>query len=166
MKIGIISDTHDNVEAVERAVERFEAEGIEVVLHCGDFIAPLIVPLFGGFELHGVLGNNDGEVEGLLSAFDALERDSQLHGRFASLELDNCKIAMLHGESMAEVRSIAASGHFDVVCYGHHHARKLEDVGDTMLVNPGAHFPQTPADHRTLAILETEETSISFLELA
>ncbi len=40
MDIGIVSDTHDNVAAVERATEVFAADGVEVVIHCGDFVAP------------------------------------------------------------------------------------------------------------------------------
>ena len=39
MKLGVISDTHDNVPAVEAAMDRFEAVGVESVVHCGDFIA-------------------------------------------------------------------------------------------------------------------------------
>ena len=36
MQIGIISDTHDNVAAIERATVIFDEEGVEVVIHCGD----------------------------------------------------------------------------------------------------------------------------------
>ena len=56
MNIGIVSDTHDNVAAIERATEIFDEE-VEVVIHCGDFVAPLMVDYFEAFELHGVLGN-------------------------------------------------------------------------------------------------------------
>ena len=57
MNIGIISDTHDNVEAIERATDVFAEEGVEIVVHCGDFVAPLMVGSFEAFELYGVLGN-------------------------------------------------------------------------------------------------------------
>lgn len=62
MRIGIISDTHDNIAATERATEIFREEGIETVIYCGDFIAPLVIPYFDELSLHGVLGNNSGEV--------------------------------------------------------------------------------------------------------
>ena len=84
MKVGVLSDTHDNVPAVEAAMDRFEAAGVESVVHCGDFIAPPVVPHLDrdGVSVHAVRGNNDGEREGLASAFESLD-GGQLHGRFA-----------------------------------------------------------------------------------
>lgn len=76
MRLGVISDTHDNVRAVERAVSVFEREGCDTLVHCGDFIAPPVLPFFEGFEVHGVLGNNDGELDGLEAGFRALGREA------------------------------------------------------------------------------------------
>ena len=48
MRIGIISDTHDNVPMVQRAVEIFNAEAVDLVLHEGDYVSPFAVkPLSG-----------------------------------------------------------------------------------------------------------------------
>ncbi len=162
MHVGIISDTHDNVSAAERAAEIFTEEGVEVILHCGDFIAPPTLPAFDGFELHGVLGNNDGEISGLEAGFDALGHGSELHGRFADLEFDGLSVAMLHGESLAEVRALAVGDTYDYVCYGHHHERSLETDGGTTICNPGAHFPTVPDDQRTVAIIDTLAESVRF----
>ncbi|WP_207586219.1 YfcE family phosphodiesterase [Halomontanus rarus] len=164
MQIGILSDTHDNVEAVERATAIFEEEGVEVLVHCGDYIAPPVIPSFDGFEVHGVLGNNDGEVAGLHAAFDALGGESELHGRFAELTFDGLSFAVLHGESLAEVRSLADAGTYDYVCYGHHHEREQTETGRTTVLNPGAHFPTVPAEDRTVAIVDTETESVRFRE--
>lgn len=166
MHVGIVSDTHDNVDAAERAAGIFEADDVEVVVHCGDFVAPPTLPAFEGFELHGVLGNNDGEVAGLMAGFDALGNGSELHGRFADLAFDDCSIAVLHGESLAEVRAVAAAGRYDVVCYGHHHRRDRTEEGRTTLVNPGAHFPTIPDEHRTVAILDTRSGAVEFRSVA
>ncbi|ELY54746.1 metallophosphoesterase family protein [Natronolimnohabitans innermongolicus] len=165
MNIGIISDTHDNLEAIERATEIFADEGIEIVVHCGDFVAPLMVDYFGEFELHGVLGNNDGDVATLQSRFDALGGESELHGRFASLEFDGLSFAALHGESLEEVEAIAAGETFDFVCYGHHHERELSEEGRTTVLNPGAHvLPRSAAD-RSVAVVDTETETVRFREL-
>jgi len=139
MNIGIISDTHDNAEATERAIEIFREEGVEIVIHCGDFIAPLIVPYFEEFELHGVLGNNDGDVANLQAAFDSLGGESQLHGQFADLEFDGLSVAVLHGESKAEVEAIAAGETYDFVCYGHHHERASSPMTDGQRCSTPAH---------------------------
>ncbi|WP_254762580.1 metallophosphoesterase family protein [Natrinema marinum] len=162
MQIGIISDTHDNAEATERATEIFRAEGVEVVIHCGDFVAPLMIPYFEEFELHGVLGNNDGDAANLQGAFDSLGGESQLHGRFADLEFDGLSVAVLHGESKAEVEAIAAGETYDFVCYGHHHQRDRSEDGRTTVVNPGAHFLTKSEDDRTVAILDTHTESVQF----
>lgn len=165
MHVGIVSDTHDNVPAVERATEIFENEGVDVVIHCGDFVAPLVIPYFDAFELHGVFGNNDGEIQGLLAQFDSLGGESELHGRFGTLEFDGVSFAVLHGESLAEVRAIADAETFDFVCYGHHHRREHSENGRTTLLNPGAHFPPTPDEHRTVAIVDTETEAVRFREI-
>ena len=165
MRIGVISDTHDNVEAIERAVSCFRENGVETVVHCGDFIAPPVIPLFSGLTLHGVLGNNDGEVDGLNAAFDALGEGSTLHGRFADLEFDGVRFAVLHGESLDDVEDHAESGEYDYVCYGHHHEREHDSVGETAVINPGAQFPLVPEDHRTVAVVDTEAGTVEFLSL-
>ncbi|THE65499.1 metallophosphoesterase [Salinadaptatus halalkaliphilus] len=162
MNIGIISDTHDNVEAIERATEIFAEEGVEIVVHCGDFIAPLMVPYFGEFELHGVLGNNDGDVANLGAAFDSLGNESELHGRFASLEFDGLSMAVLHGEQKDEVEAIAAGETYDFVCYGHHHERERAEEGRTTVINPGAHVLPKSEEDRTVAILDTLSESVRF----
>ncbi|WP_331233550.1 metallophosphoesterase [Natronorarus salvus] len=166
MKVGVISDTHDNVAATERAVSRFRENGVETVIHCGDVIAPPMIPLFSGFTLHGVLGNNDGEVAGLKAAFDDLGGESELHGRFADLEFDGVRLAVLHGESLDDVEGYAESGEYDYVCYGHHHEREERSVGETTVINPGAHFPLVEANHRTVALLDTETGEVEFLAVA
>ena len=35
-------------------------------------------------------------------------------------------------------RAIAASGEFDVVCYGHNHVYSVARIGRTLAINPGA----------------------------
>ncbi|NGM68549.1 metallophosphoesterase [Natronolimnobius sp. AArcel1] len=162
MNIGIIADTHDNVEAAERAAEIFTEAGVEIVIHCGDFVAPPLLSTLEGFEVHGVLGNNDGEISGLEAAFDALGNESELHGRFATLEFDGLSFAVLHGESKSEVDALAAAETYDFVCYGHHHEREVTETGRTTIVNPGGHFPTIPPEHRTVALVDTLEASVRF----
>ena len=169
MHVGIVSDTHDNYSAAERAAELFADRGVETVLHCGDFIAPPLLGAFEGhdFAFHGVLGNNDGELDGLETTIDGLGPDSQLHGRYATLELDGKRIHMLHGDQGIEtVNARAESGEYDYVLYGHFHVAEQRDVDGTTVVNPGAHFPTVPAENRTVAVLNTETDEIEFVEIA
>jgi hypothetical protein len=165
MLLGIISDTHDNVAAIERATDIFEHEGVSTVIHCGDYIAPPVLPFFEGFELHGVLGNNDGELDGLEAGFRDLGRGSQLHGRLAELDLDGTSFAVLHGEDLDRVESLARSGDYEYVLYGHHHERDHREVGDATVINPGAHFPTVRDTHHTVAVLDSESGELTFFDV-
>jgi hypothetical protein len=163
MRLGIVSDTHDNVAAVERAVAAFEDRGVGTAIHCGDVIAPPVLPFFEGLELHGVLGNNDGELDGLEAGYRDLGNGSRLHGRRAFLTFDGVDVAVLHGEDRDAVAALAASGEYDYVCYGHHHERDHREVDGTTVLNPGAHFPTVPAEHRTVVVLDTDADEVEFV---
>jgi len=40
MIIGLISDTHDRLPLIERAVKRLKEERVKLVLHAGDYVSP------------------------------------------------------------------------------------------------------------------------------
>jgi putative phosphoesterase len=46
MKIGIISDTHDDIENVQRAIDLFGREEVKLIIHAGDFVFPGIIDEF------------------------------------------------------------------------------------------------------------------------
>ena len=67
-------------------------ENIEVLIHCGDYIAPFMkrvfVPLYEkGVNMYGVLGNNDGEKSGLMEILGTI---MELTPDFYELEFDLC----------------------------------------------------------------------------
>jgi uncharacterized protein len=80
MKIGLISDTHDNIQNTQNAIIFFNDKNVEFVIHAGDIVSPETVKAFDGMKLIGVLGNNDLEVRELTSAFDKI--GGQLKGEF------------------------------------------------------------------------------------
>ena len=137
MKIAILSDSHDNIWNLENALAAVAEEGCEVLLHCGDLIAPFIVAqmaqAFGG-PIHIVEGNNDGDGR-LQQQVAAGFAHVTLHGPYAELELGGRQVALIHYPEPA--RRIAQSGVFDLVCYGHDHKQHWEQLGDCLLVNPG-----------------------------
>jgi putative phosphoesterase len=42
MLLGLISDTHDNLSAVKKAVNYFNIKNVDIVLHAGDLIAHFV----------------------------------------------------------------------------------------------------------------------------
>ena len=133
MKIGIISDTHDNLPRIRQAVERFNQLRAEFVIHCGDFIAPFsLKPLQDlNCDYVGVYGNNDGEKIGLQSA-----SSGRIRVEPATIELAGRKISFLH--YIENFLNLAFDSQaFDLICYGHTHQPQIERRGKTLIVNPG-----------------------------
>ncbi|MHA1792581.1 MAG: metallophosphoesterase [Promethearchaeota archaeon] len=141
MKIGIISDTHDNMPVIEKFVTKFKEKGVNMVLHCGDFCSPFVarkfVALGKDVEFHGVFGNNDGDHAYLNKLFAEI---GVLHENYHVIEVNNRKILMLHGHAIQEsmIDAIARKSEFDFILYGHYHHVRNEKVGDkTLVLNPG-----------------------------
>ena len=137
MRVAILSDSHDNIWNLEKALVAVNKEGCDSMLHCGDLVAPFIVAqLAQAFDgpVHIIEGNNDGDgrlQQQVAAGFPGVT----LHGPYAELELGGRMVALIHYPEPA--RRIAQSGVFDLVCYGHDHQEHQERVGDCLLVNPG-----------------------------
>ncbi|OYR56739.1 metallophosphoesterase [Halorubrum halodurans] len=134
MLVGIVSDTHDDLAAVEAAIDLFESAGVDAVVHCGDFVAPFsVTPFDAGFEFHAVRGNNDGEwaVESTVNAFGTY------HGEAGTLSVDGVDVAVTHGTSEVVVDALVDCGDYDYVLHGHTHAHGVEERDGTVRVNPG-----------------------------
>ena len=96
MKIGIISDSHDDVDNVNRAIGIFEKEKVKAVIHAGDIISPPIIKEFkrltdDGVEFFGIFGNNDGERKGWTTSISPGHLQMQC-GRDSTKEEDSCVI--------------------------------------------------------------------------
>jgi putative phosphoesterase len=135
--IGLISDTHDNLKAIEKAVKVFNYKGVGIVLHAGDFISPFTARAFKDLkgQLIGVYGNNDGEKEGLKEAYSKI--GAEIKGNFTELVLDGKRIALYHATIQSFLNALVRSRSYDVVIHGHTHNRNIEKIGNTVVVNPG-----------------------------
>lgn len=136
MRIGIISDTHDNRRNVTQAIEIFRTRGVQYVLHAGDIVAPFTAKAFG--ELHSakfiaVFGNNDGEKLALKRTVDGF--GGEIHEYCYKRELEGRKICMMHTDHLAQ--DAVRSQMYDLVIYGHTHHPDIRQEGGTLVVNPG-----------------------------
>jgi putative phosphoesterase len=138
MLIGLISDTHDNLPMVDRAVRKLNEENVGLVLHAGDYVAGFVIPRFKELKakLIGVFGNNDGDHELLKKRFSENKR-LQLRGNFAEITADGLKIALLHGGDEELLEALINQEGFDVVVHGHTHTAEIHRKGRTLVVNPG-----------------------------
>ena len=132
MKIGIISDTHDNMPKIKEAVAMFNMKEVEFVIHAGDYIAPFsIVPLENlKCDYVGVFGNNDGEKVGL-----AKKSQDRIKVPPHQVNLGNRKIVILHEPN--DIDNLIKSQNYDIIIYGHTHSPVIEKHDRTLVINPG-----------------------------
>jgi putative phosphoesterase len=165
MLVGLISDTHDNLPMVEKAVKRLNEEKVELVLHAGDYVAPFVIPKFKDLQakLIGVFGNNDGDHELLKKRFNE-NKNLEMHGGFAAIKVDNLKIALLHGNEEELLKALIDSESFDVIVHGHMHKADVYRKGKTLIVNPGevcGYLTGKP----TIGLLDTVKREVKIVEL-
>jgi len=136
MKIGIISDSHDHHQNVLKAVDIFNSQEVEYILHAGDIISPFAAAAFSevkGAEFIAVFGNNDGEKLYLKSRIE--DFGGEIHEDTYTGQIGGRRIFMTHKPDVVE--EVAASGNFDLVIYGHTHKQDIRKVKDTLIINPG-----------------------------
>ncbi|QLC33570.1 metallophosphoesterase [Halarchaeum sp. CBA1220] len=163
MLVGVVSDTHDDLERARRAVAHFEDAGCETVVHCGDVVAPFTAAVFesDAFDFHAVRGNNDGE----WALRDAIEAFGTYHGESAALTLGGADFAVYHGTSETLVDALVSCGDYDYVLHGHTHERGHDIAAGTQRVNPGG-LPFSGGDDRYhVATIDTESGDVTFADL-
>ena len=163
MKIGLISDTHDNIQNIEKSVLIFNDKQVSFVIHAGDIVSPEAVEAFKGVKLIGVLGNNDKYVPELIDAFDKI--GGQLKGEFCEMEQDNLIFAIYHGTNLRRKELLIQSGKYDVVVCGHTHKVENKNVGKTLVINPGTANGWFFGYKATAAIFDTQTRESEFIQL-
>ncbi len=166
MKIGIISDTHDNLPKIEKAINLLNQTKTEIVLHAGDYVSPFVIPKFRNLncKLIGVFGNNDGDHELLKKRFSETT-NCTIKGRFAEIDADNFRIALLHGDETELLNALINSGYFDAVATGHSHGKNIEQKGKTLVINPGEICGYLTGKS-TLAVLNTIKRQAEIVDLS
>ncbi len=134
MKLAVLSDTDDNVRKVNVALHMMA----HAVVHCDDLCSPFVVGSMATFlpdttPVHNIWGNNEGDIR--LICMKATEHENiTLHGDFASLNFHDLQVALTHYPTIA--RSLAASGHYQLVCYGHNRCAHRARTDNCILLNP------------------------------
>lgn len=157
MKLGIISDTHDNIEVTEKAIEFFEEEEVDKVIHCGDTVAPFTAELFDrDFDFYAVRGNNDGE----WNLQETIEEFGTWLGEMGELEFDGKQFAVYHGTKPEVARGLVESEEYDYVLRGHTHRKKIGEINGTIEINPGGIKLPGQDEKFHVVILDTESGEV------
>ena len=137
MSVGVLSDIHDHLDNLDRALAAFRSRGVETLFFLGDFCSPIPARVLGGYtgRVHCVFGNGDGDRFAVRNSVDDGPSSLILHGEWAELEIDRRSVALTHYPFYG--RALARTGDYDAVFNGHTHRRQEERLGDTLWVNPG-----------------------------
>ena len=163
MLIGLISDSHNNVTALQRALALFRERKIHIILHCGDLTSPHMINLFADFSLHLAFGNGDylaGEIK----------EQAQLLGTQSTARpvntftIDHTSIAIAHGHRPGEVRQLAESGQYHLLFTGHTHEREEYWIGSTRVINPGGLTAKAVPSH-SIATFDLKKGVLEFHQL-
>jgi phosphoesterase, MJ0936 family len=134
--IGVVSDTHNNINNILNIVKIFNEESVDLVVHTGDISKPRSLKLFSGLNcsMLGVYGNNDRNEAGLK------ETCKELGFKFKEppylVKLEDKKIAIFHEPDNIE-DYIKTDRNVDLVLHGHTHRYKKEIIDNVIYFNPG-----------------------------
>ena len=136
MIIGLISDTHDKLPYIKKAIQLLQEEHVEIVLHAGDYISPFTAKPYAELDvpLIGVFGNNCAEIKTLRKVYNDIGGD--IRGYFTEVEAGGLKIALLHGHRKQDTDK-AYRGNYDVIICGHSHRASISKENEILIVNPG-----------------------------
>lgn len=151
MRIGLISDTHDNLARTRQAISVLRRAQIEVLLHAGDLTSGALVPFFETWPTWAAQGNVDDVA--LIEETIARRKSPLQYAEAHEVTLDGVRFGLLHGDDTARLEGMVNSGAFDLVVHGHTHRFRDEEIGATRLVNPGA-VHRTPVP--SVCVYDTE----------
>lgn len=135
MRIGILSDTHDQAARTRSAVAILLAAGAEALIHCGDVTTPDVVGEVVGAPAYFVFGNCDYDLDALRLAMR--RTGAKCLERGGVIELGGRRIAVAHGDSSRDYAQLSAEAP-DYFFSGHTHQRRDVREGLTRHINPGA----------------------------
>ena len=136
MLVGVVSDTHNNLNNIQNIVKIFNDYKVNLVIHTGDISKPKSLRIFSNLNcsMLGVFGNNDRNEEGLK------ETCEELNFKFKEppylVKLQNRNIAIFHEPDYIE-EYIKAHNDIDLVLHGHTHRYKEEIIDNVIYFNPG-----------------------------
>ena len=162
MKIGIISDTHDDMQNLQVALDTLRAQNVMAVFHCGDVCGPKVIRALEGFDVWIAQGNMDRHKELAQAIEETLGRT-----RFAWLHkptLDGYTLAIIHGDNEEVLGNLVTSGNHAYVFHGHTHHRRDQTIGRTRAINPGA-LGGTRKQCYSFCILDLATGNVRFIEL-
>lgn len=171
MRVGIVSDTHGDVEAWRKVMQIFS--NVDVILHCGDVLyhGPRN-PIVAGYN-PGALsvelgdlnvpvicarGNCDADVDQLVLPF-VLQEPGAVFWQELKIFIHHGHLWM--GEKLVKV---GAKQGAEICCHGHNHIPEITQYGDIWLINPGSPSLPKGGHPPTAALIEAGQAKLINIE--
>lgn len=149
MLIGILSDTHDRVQAMQAGIEALAAAGASAFVHCGDVGSPHMLDALAGLRAYVTWGNCDFDRRELTRYARAME--IVVLDPWGTIELEGKRLALTHGDRPHILRQILDGQQHDYLLTGHTHIPHDHRHGRIRAINPGALHR---ASRKTVAVLD------------
>lgn len=136
MKVGVVSDTHNNLKNIEKIISLFNSEGVDFVIHTGDITNAISLKKFANLKcpFFGVFGNNDLGEKGLKDVVCKYNFKFEIPP-FLMKKADK-QIAIFHEPDLIE-QFLLEKKNIDVVLHGHTHRYRKEIINNVLFYNPG-----------------------------
>jgi len=156
--IGVMSDSHDNMDAIRKAVSFFNENDVELVIHAGDVVSPFTAEEFKKLKCDMLLiyGNNDGDKLYLKERFANI---GEFHRDPYIFELYGKRIAVTHVPEIVD----ALATKYDIVIYGHTHRKDLRKE-KSLILNPGESCGYLTGA-RSIALLYPKDMTAEIIDL-
>ena len=163
MRLGVLSDTHNDLSNLRAALQVFRAEGIPRLIHCGDLTGPELAMELAGFEVTYLVGNMDAHRGSIAAALRQANPANRIRDTFTG-EVGGVPVAATHGHHSGAVENLAHSGLYAWVFHGHTHRRRNEIVGSTRIINPGALGGLKP-EYRSACVVDLVKAEARFVRV-
>lgn len=163
MKIGLLSDTHNNLPNLIAALETFRDRSIQTVIHCGDLTDFDLVSHFHDFRLIYLTGNMD-YASGTIQRRVAKLNQDNFAGPVFRGKLDGVAVAATHSHIEGKLMELIQSGDYEWIFHGHTHQRRDEVIRGVRIVNPGA-LGGLKRSPRSFCIVDLNEPNVEFITL-
>ena len=136
MKIGVVSDTHNNLKNIKVIIDIFNDERVPIVIHTGDISNANTLEQFSKLdsELIGVYGNNDRNEQGLKEV--AQKNNFQFQNPPRQINLLEREIVIFHEPDHID-QFLRENKMINVVLYGHTHRYENNIKNGVLYFNPG-----------------------------
>jgi putative phosphoesterase len=164
MKIGVLSDTHDNLTNLITVLDIYRERGITTLIHCGDLTSLDMVSHFKGFRLIYTIGNMDVTTGAIKKRIEKMSVDNYAGMVFRGM-LDGVPVAATHSHIEGKVMELMREKHFKWIFHGHTHERRDEIVHGVHIVNPGA-LGGLGREPRSFCIVDLDAEDVEFIQIS